>query len=225
MLRVLVTLAGVASLVGLLGGCGQSADTSGAITWESLEEIARAVARQDDRVHPDDLAGWMLAGREDMLLVDIRSKDDYTSGHIDNAHNIPLPELVRRSTRGVLPKDRRVVLYSADTENASKAVVMLRLAGLNAYALVGGYNEWRRHIINARPADPDRETLDETTHLALACLARGEYDPASGLPSLEQQARPKEAAFTPRLTPVSETPNPAGEESEDEDGLIVEEGC
>ena len=52
MLRVLVLLAGAAGLIGLLEGCGQPADTSRSMTWESLEEVARAVAREDDRVFP-----------------------------------------------------------------------------------------------------------------------------------------------------------------------------
>ncbi len=230
MLRVFLPLAGVVGLAALLGGCGQSTETSRAITSESLEEIARAIARQDDRILADDLADWMLADRRDFLLVDIRSEADYTAGHIDDAEHIPLPELVRRSTRGALPSNRRLVLYSADTENASKAVVMLRLAGLNAYALVGGYNEWRRHILNAQPIDPSQETLDEPTHFALACFTGGEYDPAAGLPSLGQRPGPTEATFTPERTPVSETPDTiedesTEEESEDEAGLIVEEGC
>ncbi len=225
MLRVLVLMAGVAGLAGLVGGCGQSAETARSMSWESLEEIGRAVARQDDRVFADDLAGWLVAGQKDFLLVDIRARDEYVSGHIDSAQNIPLPELVKRSTLGGLPRDRRLLVYSADTENASKAVVMLRLAGLNAYGLVGGYNEWRRHIMNAEPIDPSQESLDEATHIALACLTRGEYDPASGLPYLGQPVRPTEAALTPDPTPVSETSSPLEEESESEEGLIIEEGC
>ncbi len=225
MLRALIVMAGVAGLAGLLGGCGQSAETSRPMNWESLEEIARAVVRQDDRVLADDLADWLLAERKDYLLVDIRAKDDYASGHIDSARNIPLPELIKRSTLGDLPRDRRLLVYSAGTENASKAVVMLRLAGLNAYALVGGYNEWRRHIMNAQPIDPSEETLDEATHIALACLTRGEYDPAAGLPSLGQPTRPAEAAFNSEPEPASETAGASEEDSESEEGLIIEEGC
>ena len=225
MLRALIVMAGVAGLAGLLGGCGQSAETSRPMNWESLEEIARAVVRQDDRVLADDLADWLLAERKDYLLVDIRAKDDYASGHIDSARNIPLPELIKRSTLGDLPRDRRLLVYSAGTENASKAVVMLRLAGLNAYALVGGYNEWRRHIMNAQPIDPSQETLDEATHRALACLTRGEYDPAAGLPALGQPTRPAETAFNAGPGPALGSAGASDEESESDEGLIIEEGC
>ncbi len=225
MLKTLIVLGGVAGLAGFLGGCGQSAETSRPMNWESLEEIARAVVRQDDRILADDLADWLLAERKDYLLVDIRAKDDYVSGHIDSARNIPLPELIKRSTLGDLPRDRRLLVYSAGTENASKAVVMLRMAGLNAYALVGGYNEWRRHIMNAQPIDPSEETLDEATHIAIACLTRGEYDPAAGLPSLGQPTRPAETAFNAGPGLASGTADASEEDSESEEGLIIEEGC
>jgi rhodanese-related sulfurtransferase len=116
----------------LLAACSRS---SAPVDQASLVDIAQAAARQDDRVTVEQLATWLIEERQNFLLVDVRSPADFEKGQIGAARNIPIAELVTSDILASLPTDRKIVLYSNGSENAAKAEVMLRLAGLDAHLL------------------------------------------------------------------------------------------
>jgi len=51
----------------------------------------------------------LLARGTPLVLVDVRSREEYEARHIRGAVSIPLPEVVQRA--GEIPRDRVVVLY------------------------------------------------------------------------------------------------------------------
>lgn len=203
----------------VLSGCG-GRDTQPPVDLvDEFSYIARDLIHNKDQVSADDLADWIIQGRKDFLLVDVRSQDDFNNGHIDTAENMPLTYLVERRTLEQLPRDRLLVLYSNGTDHAGQAAVMLRLAGLKAYALGGGYNFWQQRILN-----PDLNLVSEEQaaevekRRAIACYFAGNYRAAGG----EQAAAPAPAAYTPPLAPIAPAePLPP----QDEGTLIIEEGC
>jgi len=142
----------------------------------SLVEVAQAAARQDDRVSVDELATWLIEERADFKLIDVRMPADADSGKIAEAENIPIAELVTAEVIARLPTDRKVIVYSNGSENAAKAAVMLRLSGINAHLLTGGYNAWHEKILNPNisSAALDGETLQITQQRAYACNFVGE---------------------------------------------------
>ena len=75
--------------VASIAACGPSAKPS-----VSLTDVAQAAARQDDRVSAHELATWLIEGRGDFKLVDVRMPADFENGSIDDAENIPIAELV-----------------------------------------------------------------------------------------------------------------------------------
>lgn len=65
------------------------------------------------------------------LLVDVRTPEEFSAGHIDGAVNIPLQALDRRM--GELgPKDRSIVVYCRSGNRSSRARRMLESAGFSA---------------------------------------------------------------------------------------------
>ena len=60
----------------------------------SLAQVAHAAARQDDRVSVEELAGWLIEGRGDFKLIDVRNPEDFDKGRIAEADNIPIAQLV-----------------------------------------------------------------------------------------------------------------------------------
>jgi len=119
--------------------------------------VAQAAARQSDRVSVEDLASWLIEARQDFVLIDIRSASDFESGHIAEARNIPIAQLVTEESLADLPTDRKIVVYSTGSENAAKASTLLRIAGLDAHVVTGGYNAWHQRILNP---DITAEELD-----------------------------------------------------------------
>ena len=60
----------------------------------SMEAIAQAAARQDDRASVEELATWLIEGRGDFKLIDVRTAGDFAAGSIGNAENIPIASSV-----------------------------------------------------------------------------------------------------------------------------------
>lgn len=158
----------------------------------SLTDVAQAAARGEDRVSVHDLATWIIEGRGDFALVDVRMPEEFRSGAIDEARNIPLAQLASDESLASLPGDRKVVVYSNGSENAAKAVVMLRLSGINAHLLVGGYNAWHSSILNPDiSADAlDGESLKVSEQRAYACYFVGDCSGAAAVSAPSQSFVP-----------------------------------
>jgi len=150
-------------------------------TEVSMVDVAQAAARQDDRVSAEELAAWLIEGRGDFELIDVRMPADFEKGNIAEAQNIPIAELVSSATLEGLPTDRKIVVYSNGSENAAKAAVMLRLFGLDAHLLTGGYNAWHARILNPEISAEalDGESLQVSEQRAYSCYFVGERSDAA----------------------------------------------
>jgi ArsR family transcriptional regulator len=100
--------------------------------------------RRRDALEPvprDELLRRKRAGA--VTVLDVRPADEFASGHIQGAVNIPLAELERRLAD--LPQGREIVAYCRGPYcvMADEAVDMLRRRGFKARRLVEGYPEWR----------------------------------------------------------------------------------
>jgi rhodanese-related sulfurtransferase len=80
--------------------------------------------------------------RNGIILLDVRPRLEYESGHIAGAVAIPITELGDRLTE--LPPDKKVVVYCRGSycQFADEAVVLLRRHGFEAVRLEGGWSEW-----------------------------------------------------------------------------------
>jgi len=147
----------------------------------SLADVAQAAARQDDRVSVEDVATWLIEGRGNFSLIDIRSPEDFESGKIGDARNIPITQLVTENVLLDLPKDRMIIVYSNGSENAAKAVVLLRLNGIDAHLMAGGYNAWHARILNPdiSAEELDGESLQVSEQRAYSCYFVGERSDAA----------------------------------------------
>jgi len=162
----------------------------------TFEDVARAIIHGQDQVGVDTLADWIIQGKQDFMLVDVRPQDAFAAGHIKTAQSMPLTYLVERETISRLPRDRMLILYSNGNRKAAQAVVMLRLAGLDAYSLLGGYEFWSQHVLHPElPANAgDDEILRFRKQQAVSCYFSGNYKGGEAQPDT---AAP--AGFTPAL--------------------------
>ncbi len=171
----------------------------------NFDQVAQAVARRNDRVSADELAGWIIQGKKDFVLIDVRSPTDYANGHIDGARNLPVPELISPEQMKTLPKDRRVIVYSQVSETAAQAAVLLRLAGYHADLLLGGYNFWTQHVLNPNipAAQADEESQSGAERQAIACYFVGGNKLAQAAPPPPPPPKP---AFVPPVSTPSAPP-------------------
>ena len=89
-------------------------------------------------IPPEDIFGKIDAG-EEMLLLDIRSADDYAKGHLKGAVNAPWGPAVADALNW-LPDDVPVYVNCYSGQTAGQAVAALNVAGINATSVRYGYS-------------------------------------------------------------------------------------
>jgi rhodanese-related sulfurtransferase len=107
-----------------------------------VERAARDYLGADvEAIGRDELVARL--GRGDVVLVDVRPREEFEAGHIDGARSIPVDELEQRMAE--LPADREVIAYCRGPfcAYAHDAVRRLRDGGRDAKRLDVGWPEWR----------------------------------------------------------------------------------
>lgn len=105
---------------------------------------AREGDRPDERpIQPDELAA-VLAQAEPPLLLDVRSPEEFASGHVPGATLVPIQELEGRLAELEAARKRGVVTYCEAGGRAGKASELLRAHGFaNVRLLDGSMRRWR----------------------------------------------------------------------------------
>jgi ArsR family transcriptional regulator len=138
--RIFYRLAGEDAVVALLAALSRVGERNDA-------EIARVMAsyfRTRDELEPvsrDQLLDRLRCGAATVL--DVRPEDEFASGHLPDALNIPLSQLERRLAE--LPTNQEVVAYCRGPwcVLSFEAVALLRERGYRARRLEDGFPEWK----------------------------------------------------------------------------------
>lgn len=86
----------------------------------------------------------MLINREDAVVVDVRDKKEFDTGHIVDSINIPLAKLKQRITELQKHKEKPVVVVCKLGQQSSEAAKTLQEAGHEeVFRLSGGLTEWK----------------------------------------------------------------------------------
>lgn len=87
----------------------------------------------------------------DRIIIDVREPDEYATGHVKGAINIPPAELMRgaKKLEGV-PKDTQLVLYCVSGSRSNVSSHILR--GMGYTNLVNGMNRQRVEALLSRNA-------------------------------------------------------------------------
>ena len=75
-----------------------------------------------------------------MFLLDVRTPEEYSMGHIKGAHLIPLQELENRLDE--IPKDQKILVYCRTGHRSAIASEILAKAGFEILNMEGGIVEW-----------------------------------------------------------------------------------
>ncbi len=87
------------------------------------------------------LAEWEELSSTSALLVDVRQPEEYSVGHIEDAINLPLPQL--RSRLAELPRDREIWLNCGVGQRSYYALRVLLQHGFRAKNLSGGFTTYK----------------------------------------------------------------------------------
>jgi len=99
--------------------------------------MAAGVRRGQKRVlYPEELNG----GRDDLVVLDTRSADEFAVSHIPGAVNIPDEEVRKRVQE--LPRDKHIAIVCQIGIKANNVQRFLELQGYEASTVMGGYTAW-----------------------------------------------------------------------------------
>ncbi len=85
-----------------------------------------------------------LINRENAKVVDIRSKDDFKTGHLPNSINIPAKDMTKRMTELNAYKDENIILICKTGTTAGATGALLTKEGFSKlHKLKGGIMEWQ----------------------------------------------------------------------------------
>ena len=90
-------------------------------------------------------AAVALINKQDAVVVDVRTQEEFAKGHIANAHHMPLAQIEQGNTTEIdKHKEKPVIVVCETGDRADKAATKLVKAGFQqVYLLRGGLSQWR----------------------------------------------------------------------------------
>lgn len=114
------------------GGSGErKSDQTGSVASESQAPPQGAASAP----------GSSAAAPESLLVIDVRTADEYAQGHLAGALNIPYDEIASRIAAVAPDKNRRIVLYCRSGRRSGIAQQTLQGLGYQRVENAGGYED------------------------------------------------------------------------------------
>lgn len=124
--RTALLLIVVLLIVGMLTGCASAAVVDAQTATSQLISPVEYVTDFDDSASH--------------LLIDVRTPDEFASGHIEGAVNIPVEEISGRLDE--IPGDAPIVVYCRSGNRSAAAARILTDAGYAPVYDLGGIQDW-----------------------------------------------------------------------------------
>jgi rhodanese-related sulfurtransferase len=84
-----------------------------------------------------------LVNRDEAVVIDVRAKKDYATGHIVGALNFPQDKVLTRTSELEKYKSKTLIIVDAAGQHAGHTARELLKAGFTAAKLSGGISSWR----------------------------------------------------------------------------------
>jgi glyoxylase-like metal-dependent hydrolase (beta-lactamase superfamily II)/rhodanese-related sulfurtransferase len=113
--------------------------SGGKTVAQLLAEASRSIAFMGI----DEVAHRLAAPASDLVILDVREKDDFVAGHLPGARHLPRGQLELRVDKELPDPSVRILTYCALGRISTLAAATLREMGYTrAVALDGGYKQW-----------------------------------------------------------------------------------
>ena len=111
----------------LLTACGQD-------TEKDREAVYLNITAQE--------AKELMDTQKDYMILDVRTKAEYDSGHIPGAKLIPNTEIQERAEKELPDKDQLILIYCRSGNRSKQAANILVKLGYTNIREFGGINDW-----------------------------------------------------------------------------------
>jgi phage shock protein E len=127
-------------LIGLLSGCSS-------VTNERSKESSPASKKSSfTNITPEE-AKKRLDSEKGIVLLDVRTKEEYDTGHIKGSILIPVDNLKEEAENKLKDKDAPIFVYCRSGNRSTTAAnILVNLGYKNVYNL-GGINKWPYEVV------------------------------------------------------------------------------
>ncbi len=164
------------------------------------KDLAIRAGKGADTVQAGQVADWIIQGRNDFKLVDLRSANDFAAYHIPTAENIPLASLAP----DFAAHNDKIILCSDDGTEAAKAWFLLEAEGFKSvYLIDGGLRSWQDLVlfpVKATGADAASFERQEQVAKFFGGTPRSE---ATATPAVMQVSLPQPAPVAAPALPAA----------------------
>lgn len=89
----------------------------------------------------------LMDSDDKLILVDVRTREEYEESYIDGAILIPLDELEAKATAKLPDKNSRIMVYCRSGKRSKQAAEILDRLGYNNIYDMGGLIDWPFELI------------------------------------------------------------------------------
>lgn len=120
-------------------------------------ELALMISKGADHIEVEELADWIIQGKMNYRLIDLRDEKSFNEYHIPTAENVPLADLMNYP----IERNEKIILYSDGGIHSSQAWFLLKSKGYkSSFFIIDGLDEWKDVILfPAAPSDSTTESL------------------------------------------------------------------
>jgi len=110
----------------------------------NTKEIALLSDKDISEVNAIELADWIIKGKYDYRLVDLRNKDEFDKYNIPSSECTPVNQLLDSG----LMRNEKIVVYGNSERTASKAWFLLKAANYKSVSILkGGLESWKKQVL------------------------------------------------------------------------------
>jgi rhodanese-related sulfurtransferase len=109
-----------------------------------------AASRADGKILPGELISIMAAGTTPVLIVDVRTAGEYKTGHIKDAVNIPIDDIVAANAAQISRDGGIVAVYCAVGARSQRAYDLLKTLGYDNVYNLGKVGDWPQPLVTEK---------------------------------------------------------------------------
>jgi rhodanese-related sulfurtransferase len=108
--------------------------------------LVNEARKEIQEISADELKKLQHSG-DDLIVIDVREREDAAKGTIPGAVNVPRGVLEHNIDQVTTDKGKKLVLYCGGGSRSALAAASLKKMGFkNAISLAGGYRGWKNSI-------------------------------------------------------------------------------
>lgn len=138
---MLLTMIGLFSVFGF--SCSKTGNEKQSLTMS--KEVKNGKKAEYKKITSDEAKKMMETQK--VIVVDVRTLEEYTEGHIPNAISVPLETIENKAEAKLKNKDDLILVYCRSGRRSREAALKLIEKGYTNVIDFGGIKDWNGEVV------------------------------------------------------------------------------